>query len=220
LEKVTLFLSNFKSLENLAIGCMKTGENIYEHNLLEKLRNDDTYAFSYIFTAYYANLKKFVFTFTKDPDTSEEIVQDVFLKLWENRGSLMIHSSLRSYLLKSAQNSSLDWLRHRKIMEQHVHDVLDHGILLENDTENYIFLSELEVMINKALSELPVEVFESFRMNRFDGLKYNEIATKLNVSVRTIEVRIGKALAFLRNKLRDYMVVLSMIVSGVLASLS
>ena len=149
---------------------------------------------------------KFVFTFTKDQDASEEIVQNLFVKLWENRQSLQINTSLRSYLLKIAQNTSLDWIRHSKIIERHRLFTLDNAILMENDIENYIFQSELEQILEHAVNDLPNGILEVFKMSRIEGLKYYEIAEKLNVSVRTVEDRIHKALILLRKKLKDYMV--------------
>jgi RNA polymerase sigma-70 factor (ECF subfamily) len=113
----------------------------YERILLEKLKNDDQSAFTIIFTKYYQDLVRFSFGFTHDSDAAEEIVQDVFLKLWENRKALVIHISLKSYLLKTVQNRSIDSLRHLKITNNYASIVLEHPLLLENDTENYILHS-------------------------------------------------------------------------------
>jgi RNA polymerase sigma-70 factor (family 1) len=177
----------------------------YENILLQKLKNNDSSAFTTIFTEYYLDLVKFSYSITKSTDASEELVQDVFLKLWETRVSLIIHSSLRSYLLKTVQNSSIDWLRHASIKNKYASLVLEHPALLENDTENYIFQSELESDLLAALKKIPASYAEAFRMSRVDALNYSQIAEKLGVSVRTVEVRIGKALSLLREELKDYL---------------
>lgn len=176
-----------------------------EKILIEKLKANNTSAFTAIFTKYYHDLVRFSYCFTKNADSAEELVQDVFLKLWENRETLLIHSSLKSYLLKAVQNSSLDWLRHQKIQNDYSTQVKDYPTLSANDTENYVLLTELESDFEKALNKIPAEYAGVFRMSRMEAMSYLEIAEKLGVSVRTIEVRMGKALNQLRLELKDYL---------------
>ncbi len=178
----------------------------YEKILVEKLKKSDKSAFSVIFTNYYSDFVRFSFRFTKNPDASEELVQDVFVKLWENRSNLLIQSSIKSYLLKSVQNRSIDWLRHTNIKHKYASSVLENPVLSDNETENFVLHSELESSLNTALGNIPVQYAEVFRMSRFEFLNHNEIAKKLGVSVRTVEVRISKALAYLRDELKDYLV--------------
>ena len=104
------------------------------------------------------------------------------------------------------QNRSIDWLRHLKICDQYNVYADRHFRLMENNTENYILFSELETNLEKALNLLPPEISLAFRMNRQEGLTQIEIAERQNVSVRTIEVRIGKALILLREQLKDYLI--------------
>lgn len=183
----------------------------YERILLEKLKNDDQSAFTIIFTMYYPDLVRFSYSFTRNSDAAEEIVQEVFLKLWENRNSLLIHSSLKSFLLKTVQNRSIDSVRHVNITHKYASIVLEHPILSENDTENYILHSELEANFNQAMLKIPGHYAEAFRMSRIEILNYQEIAQKLSVSVRTVEMRISKALSLLREELKDFLVLVFMI---------
>jgi RNA polymerase sigma factor (sigma-70 family) len=119
---------------------------------------------------------------------------------------LNILTSLKSYLLKIIQNRCIDWLRHLKIRDQY-NTYADHHLrLMENYTENYILSSELEANLEKALMLLPSDISLVFRKNRQEGLTYNEIAEQQNVSARTIEVRMGKALSLLREHLKDYLI--------------
>jgi len=185
----------------------------YERILLEKLKNDDQSAFTIIFTKYYDDLVRFSFGYTKDSDASEEIIQEVFLKLWENRKSLEIHSSLKSFLLKTVQNRSIDSLRHVNITHKYASIILENPLLAENDTENYILHSELETNFKHAMATIPVEYAEVFRMSRMETLNYQEIAQKLDISVRTVEVRISKALSLLKNELKDYLVLVLMLIN-------
>jgi RNA polymerase sigma-70 factor (ECF subfamily) len=179
---------------------------LYEKILLEKVRENDQSSFSVIFTGYYSDMVQFAGTFINDLDTCEDIVQNAFVDFWENRETLIILSSLKSYLLKMIQNRCIDWLRHMKIREQYNNYADHHLRLMENDTENYILRSELEVNLEKALKLLPSEISFAFRLNRQEGLTYKEIAERENVSVRTIEMRISKALVLLREHLKDYLI--------------
>ena len=179
----------------------------YERILLGKLKNDDQSAFTVIFSKYYADLVRFSFGFTRNSDVSEEIVQEVFLKFWENRSSLDIHTSLKSFLLKNVQNRSIDSLRHTGITNKYASVVLEHAILSQNDTENYILYSELQANLNQAMHKIPMQYAEVFQMSRLETLNYQEIADKLGVSVRTVEVRISKALGMLREELKDFLLI-------------
>jgi RNA polymerase sigma-70 factor (family 1) len=177
----------------------------YEKLLLKNIKKNDKASFSIVFTQYYKDLVTFSFGIVHNINTAEEIVQDVFIKLWENRASLIIDRSLKSYLLKSVQNHSLNWLQHVKVQSRFTAYILDHQLLSNNETENYILHSELEQNLQEALNKIPPEYAQAFKMNRFENLSYPEIAQKLGVSTRTIEVRISKALSFLRIELREFM---------------
>lgn len=182
-----------------------TSISLVEKVLISKFRAGDHLAFSNIFNAYYPDLVIFASRFTNDLMDSEEIVQDSFVKLWEKRESININISLKSYLLKIIHNKCIDWLRHNKIMQTHNRYVMENSPRFEYDTDNYVLYSELQQQLEAALCKLPEEILEAFHMNRYKGLKYHEIAKVLGVSVRTVEVRIGKALGMLRNHLKDYM---------------
>jgi RNA polymerase sigma-70 factor (family 1) len=175
-----------------------------EQFFLVKLKEGDPDVFTEIFSVYYRDTVMFAFSFTHDVETAEEIVQDVFVKLWEDHEKLNITVSIKSYILKTIQNKCIDWHRHKKIVNNHSNCIINNSPLYEYDTDNYILRSELEGRIENAIADLPEKVKEAFIMNRFEGLKYKEIASKLNVSVRTVEVRISKALVLLKEKLIDF----------------
>lgn len=179
---------------------------LVEKVLISKLKVGDYSAFSDIFTAYYQDLVMFAARFTHDLNNAEEIVQDTFVRLWEEHKSIKINILLKSYLLKTVQNKCIDWYRHKKIMQTHNNFVMGCSPQFEYDTDSYILHSELQEQIEAALGKLPEEISEVFRMNRYKNLKYHEIAEIMGVSVRTIEVRIGKALHMLRDYLKEYFV--------------
>ena len=182
--------------------------SLVEKVLISKLKTGDASAFSDIFLAYYKDLVIFAVRFTRDLNSAEEIVQDMFAKLWEVHESVNIDISLKSYLLKLLQNKCIDCYRHKMIMRAYNDFVTESSTKFEVDTDNYILYSELQELVEKALEMLPEPVSDTFRMNRYKGFKYHEIADMLGVSVRTIEVRIGKALHLLRNCLKDYFILI------------
>ncbi len=181
---------------------------LVEKVLISKLKIGDYPAFSSIFIAYYKDLVMFAVRFTHDLSNAEEIVQDTFVKLWEDHETVVINISLKSYLLKIVQNKCVDWLRHKKIKQTHSDFVMVSATPFNYDTDSYILHSELQEQIEIALGMLPEAISEVFRMNRYEGLKYHEIADILDVSVRTIEVRIGKALHMLRNHLKEHLIII------------
>ena len=178
---------------------------ISEQFLVERLKSGDPDSFSFIFSTYFRDMVFFAYSFTHELNAAEDIVQDTFVKLWEDHEKLNVVVSLKSVLLKTIQNKCIDWHRHNKVVNIHSDYIIDNSPLYDYDTDNYVLKSELEGIIENAVSTLPGNIKEAFEMNRYEGLKYQEIAVILNVSVRTIEVRIGKALDLLRRKLIDFL---------------
>lgn len=184
-----------------------------ENSLVQQMLKGDDAAFSSIFKKHYVDLVLFAGTFVRDKPAAEEIVQDVFIRLWENRESVIITTSLRSFLLKSVQNKCIDTLRHLKIVDGYQEKFQNHPLLLENDTENYVLYSELEDDLKKALEKLPPDISKIFLMNRFEGLTYPEIANQQNLSVRMVEIRMGKALGLLKQYLKDYLITIMFLIT-------
>lgn len=185
---------------------MSRNNIIFEKFLIEKLKSGDPDSFSDIFSAYYQDLVFFAFTFTHELPSAEDIVQDTFIQLWDDHENLNVTISLKSILLKTVQNKCIDWHRHKLVVNNHSTFIINNSLVYEYDTDNYILRSELEDKIIKAVAGLPEHLKESFMMSREEGLKYQEIAARLNVSLRTVEVRISKALELLRNDLVEYFV--------------
>jgi RNA polymerase sigma-70 factor (ECF subfamily) len=175
--------------------------------LISRLIAGDRSAYSFVFTAYYKDFVLFATRFTHELNSAEEIVQDTFVELWEGHESVRVNISLKSYLLKIVRNKCIDWYRHKKIMQTHTDFIMESPPLFICDTDSYILYSELHQQIEATLDKLPEDVSETFRLNRNKGLKYHEIADLLGVSVRTIEVRMGKALHMLRTHLKEYFII-------------
>ena len=167
--------------------------------------------FESLFNSHYSELCSYANMFLKDLDAAEEIVQDLFVKFWENRESIKIASSVRSYLFTSVRNSCLNFIKHLKIEEsykKHNESERESGsVTVDEEFEG----SELEMQIRKAIDKLPPERKKVFIMSRFEGLKYREIAEKSGISIKTVENQMGKAIKFLRHELADYTTIISIV---------
>lgn len=176
-----------------------------EAQILDQLKEGNEDVFLFVFRRYYKDLVLFAGTILSNRrDICEDIVQDVFLDLWNRRSSISIKTSLKGFLLQSVRNGCLDELRHGKVVRAHVDYVSFLGNDTDSLTEQYILYSDLESRLKEGLSAMPEEYRQAFELNRIYGLKYKEISASLHVSERTIEERIGKALKFLRHYLRDF----------------
>ena len=179
---------------------------IKEHNLDTEMFKDRN-EFETLFRTHYSSLCAYANKYLQDSDASEEIVQEIFVKLWNNKNDLSINSSLKSYLFKSVRNGSLNMIKHIDVRENYKNynqGEIDHQ---ERMLEDAIIASELEENIRKSIDQLPPERKKIFIMSRYEGLKYREIAEELGISIKTVESQMGKAMAFLRVQLRDYLTI-------------
>lgn len=181
-----------------------TASVIDDRELLARLRASETSAFDAIFRANYALLVRVAEAMLRERASAEEIAQDVMLELWRRRESLDVTESVRGYLLQATRNRSLNVLRHRAIewrSEPHLTD----GVSRLPSTDAAVREREIEVAIHAAIGELPDRCRQVFELSRMDGLKYAEIAARLGISVKTVEVQMGKALRILRERLRAWL---------------
>lgn len=170
--------------------------------LVAALKFDSHEAFVKIFRRYYADLVHFTARFFSDKSSCEDIVQEAFIKIWTNRKKLETDTTIRSYLISLVQNLALNELRHRKVKMSY--QDMNHEIILSLSPDEHMFFSELSDAYETALAKLDPEVRETLLLSRYEKLKYQEIAQRLNISVRTVEARISKALKFLQQNLRVY----------------
>lgn len=171
---------------------------------IKRLKEGDIRSFDFLFGKYYKDLVLFCKVFLKDQSHSEDIVQDIFVRLWENRENLKIDSSLKGYLMTSAKNNCFEELKHQEVVRNHQDYILYRNDVLDYDTEHYLLYTELNERLQEAMQKLPEDMRIIFEMNRFKNLKYREIAEKLNISVRTVENKISKTLELLRKQLNVF----------------
>ncbi len=168
-----------------------------------ELKQDSHKAFDYFFEKYYIALYAYANKMISDSFAAEEIVQLFFIELWENKSGIDIHTSVKAYLFRSVHNDCLDYLRQnnrRKIKEENLDNINEinvefYDILIESDFNN---------LMEQMFLELPEQCRNIFMQNRIDGLTYKEIASKQNLSVKTVENQIGKALKIIREKFNSY----------------
>ena len=140
-------------------------------------------------------------------DSCEDIVQEVFFRVWKNRKELVIETSARNFLVTSVRNACLDFHRKKDVERRWMENSLENEEAFCYDLYTTV---ELERLLNEALDKLPEPVASTFRMNRFEGKTYAEIAETKQLSVKTIEAYMTKALKFLRVELKDYLPLLAL----------
>ena len=164
----------------------------------------DNRAFEELFRKYFSSLMAFSRRILGDEDDAREVVHQVFINLWEKRSEIDLSTSLKSYLFTSVNNRSLNVIRDRKKFSSE--EVPERAG--EWDVSAQIEAMELEEKIRGAIDALPERCREIFELNRFDGLTYNEIASQLDISVKTVENQMSKALKILREKVALYLTIL------------
>ncbi len=187
-----LYRAEGMELENESIGTL--------------LAQRDEAAFEQVFKTHFKCLHAYAFTILRDEIQAEEMVQQVFFKLWERNENLSLTGPISSYLYRAVHNESLNYIKHQKVRSNHQLNV---AYSMKNEVEHpakKIMAGELEKKIHSALNELPEQCRTIFQMSRFDEMKYREIADKLGISIKTVESQMSKALRLLRVKLVDFLI--------------
>jgi len=180
-----------------------------EKEIWEKIKKNDKKSFEMLFNHYHDSLCLYSYGLVKNEETAEEIVNDVFFKIWNKRDVIQINYNVRQYLFRSVFNASTDFFRQNLSSSQHSFIEIDELI---NETigtnEDYIinFLDneDLQKDLIEAIELLPSKCKIIFCLSRFDLLTYSEISERLNISVNTIKTQMSRALDTLRKHLEKY----------------
>jgi len=164
---------------------------------------EDLKAFEMMFRDYYTPLVQYGNTLLKDFEETEDVVQQVFISVWEKRSLAGVHTSARSMLYKAVYNACLNRLKHRKVRSEHAEELK--ATQPAPETTDLLQAKELELRIHQAIELLPEQCAKIFNLSRFEQLKYQEIADKMGLSVKTVENQMGKALKVIRGELSDYL---------------
>lgn len=175
-----------------------------DSELLQQLRLGDREAFSALFREYYPLAVRTVEGMVRERAIAEELVQDVFVELWDRRKSLRFDESFRAYLFRSARNRALNHLRHQRVQTR-AEPLLASPSATPAGAFSEMIDREIDAAVESAIQRLPERCAEIFRMSRFDGLKYREIADALGISQKGVEAQMGKALKLLRDELARYL---------------
>lgn len=179
-----------------------------DNQLIENIRKGDVRSFERVFNLYAEDLVRYATTIVKDPDDAEDIVQHLFVSIWEKKGIPEISTSLKSYLYRSIHNTSLNKLKQIKVKESYVAHINYVSDGLTSGANALVEQKETAAIIEQAMNELPEQCRKIFSMSRMEQLKYQEIADQLGLSVKTVENQMGKALKHMRERLKDYIVIL------------
>ncbi|HOY32403.1 MAG TPA: RNA polymerase sigma-70 factor [Bacteroidales bacterium] len=168
-------------------------------------------AFEKLFRAHFKGLCFFAQRYVKDLEAAREIVQEVFVLLWEKRSTIDPEKSVKSYLGTSVYNRCLNYLRDNKKFKKDL--LIAEHLFTESyaETSDFVVADEISRAIDTAVAELPEKCREIFIMNRFGQMKYQEIANKLQISIKTVEAQMSKALQHMRIRLHDFIMLLLLI---------
>lgn len=174
---------------------------IAESEIIRRIKKGDVGQYESLFRSSYISLVRYARTLVKDQDTAEEIVQDLFCRLWQDKEKITIDSSLNGYLFKSVHNKCLHYIEHNRVVMRHAGEMMYNQADSPESPSDILHYKELQAKIARILERLPEKCGKIFYMSRFEGLKYTEIAEKLSVSIKTVEANMGRALKEFRKEL-------------------
>lgn len=155
--------------------------------------------FEQLYRQHFTSLYRYAYSVVQDEAQAEGIVQNVFLKLWDKRDTLRIHTSWQAYLFRATYHEALNAAKRQQVRMRFAHQ------RQSPDTASQESDRELATHLEKALLELPEKCRTVFQLSRFEDLKYHEIAQRLDISIKTVEAHMGKALRVLRVQLADFL---------------
>ena len=171
---------------------------------MQEIKADNMFAFDILYNKYCKRVYKFAFSILKSTEESENLVQDVFLSLWENRHKVEKDSSIKSYIFTITYNSAISTLRKKVRESEFVEYLKSLQEISVEPVDAGLEYKELTNKLEKIINELPQRQKEVYLMHRIEGLKYVEIAKLLNISLNTIENHMSRALKTIRDKLGNY----------------
>jgi RNA polymerase sigma-70 factor (ECF subfamily) len=172
-----------------------------EKHIIEGLWSGRESAYRQLFDQYYQKLVVFACKYLEDLESARDIVQEFYLYLYESRHSISIQTSLKSYLYSAVKNRCLNQVKHEQVREKHRNMSRSEANVSDPDLVEIMDAVELEARVYEIVSKLPEKCRQIYIMSRVDGKRNREIADELNLSVRTVETQISKALKFLKNSL-------------------
>ncbi len=174
--------------------------------LLTSLKQGDISAFKQIYERYWLAFYKYAYNIVREKEISEEIVQEVFFSLWEKRNTLQITHAVEAYLFKAVRFQTLNFIRSKKIRTNYATSyALFENTTVDNSNEENMQIYDLKKHVEIEVSKLPDKCQQVFRMSRNEHLAIKTISDVLNISHKTVENHLTKALKHLRSSLGDFL---------------
>jgi len=176
-----------------------------DKTLTHQLKANDQSAFQEIFRQHYPSACRAIRRFIRDNNTVEDLAQDVFVRFWERRHKIEVKTSIGAYIHRMAINEALSFLRKQKKFQQ---DNIDDFSFANKESSSIEVMEgqELQQKIKRGIDSLPPKCRTVFLLSRHEELSYKEIALKLEISVKTVENQMGKALRVMREHLKDHLI--------------
>jgi RNA polymerase sigma-70 factor (ECF subfamily) len=175
-----------------------------DDELMQEIKADNMFAFDVLYKRYCKRVYKFGYSILKSREESENLMQDVFLNLWENRNKVEKNSSIKSYVFTITYNSSISIIRRKAKESQFIEYLKSQQEITVEPVNIELEYTELTNKLDEILQALPHRQKEIYLLHRVKGLKYSEIAESLNISVNTVENHMSRALKSIREKLGNY----------------
>ena len=172
--------------------------SLSDKEIVQAIRSSDTDAFQKLYYRYYEPLYRFIWIKTNSAELSKDFIQEVFTRVWKNRYNLNQNKSIKAYLYRIANNLMIDHFRKKGHEKKYLSD------LKHRDASAYHDPVEMKLMIDHAVHELPEKVRQIFIFSRYQGLSYQEIAEVCQISIKTVEGRMSRALNLLREALLPF----------------
>jgi RNA polymerase sigma-70 factor (ECF subfamily) len=172
-----------------------------ENYILKQIQNGDAHAFEALFKTYYKQVYNHARYYIKDESACHDVVQEIFLYIWDKRKGLAIEKSIKSYLFMATHNACVNFLQKQATKQRAISNVWP-DLPSEQDGYDVIFENALRESIEETMEELPEQCKEVFKLSRLKGYKHKEIAQRLNISTRTVETQIYRALKVLKKKFK------------------
>ncbi|WEK17913.1 MAG: RNA polymerase sigma-70 factor [Candidatus Pedobacter colombiensis] len=171
-----------------------------EPELLKQLTQGSSEAFTKIYNAYSQRIYANILHLVKDPDLAQEFLQDVFMRLWENRATIDSNLSFQSYLFRTSSNLVYDYMRREKVKTQVQNYLIHVGTELHTDQEDELAYKQSKVILDTTISKLPPMRRQVYQLCKIEGISYKEVSEQLNISTSTINDHIVKATKFIKEE--------------------